>query len=789
MHWLNGKEDMLEGAKADHHMDQMDAAMRETDAEEACHDMCHRRARISVSKTEQTYASVPRGSDVAISAPSPLSDESTSAPPTPTSTSNTTDTTRAVNNADNNNNANNNANNNNDSSADVSSMPVGAVSHFTHHAKDAHVYINTPTHSHTHAHAQTQAHTLLRVSLPASHLAHELVAGLRDQFERQVLCDIGFRVWDEDCGRWVVVRAHRVVVAAASSVFVSMLTRGGWCEAAQPEVTLNDVPARSLRAALSFIYTGSISGTLHEVLQLLSTADRLALLSLRLACVSSLSESLCHANCGGLLAWADAMLVADLRESAGRFVKREFGGMGEGELEGLPMHLCAELLRSDDLLAPSEEFIFEWVLHWLYANTDATHTNHHLMTEAEETLFPHIRFALMPATYLQHKVLPLSTARGWEKLGSLVTEALELQSNIHTSTIKAHMHKSTHAHVKRSSSLPLPLFSSSTCAPYTHTMITPRRSAGCDPVTCVKERALGFEHDVCVYLALAAIVGSPNNNNNNKLAASKGLPGVRDCGTLEVWCTDTWECTALIPVVTDYLCMLALPAGTTHTHPRLLCGGMNGTISVWNADTWRLERTIYAHRHAVTALTYTNDGHVISSSFDGRIMVFRSSDWSCERVLEGHRTVHSLALCGDRLVSGRVWNVKQWACVYTMSGDCEQVTALAAMEPGVLLIGYDDGGVEVWDCSRWGCVRSFAAHTSAIKDLQVKNGKLVSSGEGGDVAVWNVSTWACERRITHSELGSVVGGVGVGAGGSPPRVLVNGEFMYVAAGTSISVYR
>ncbi len=102
---------------------------------------------------------------------------------------------------------------------------------------------------------------------------------------------------------------------------------------------------------------------------------------------------------------------------------------------------------------------------------------------------------------------------------------------------------------------------------------------------------------------------------------------------------------------------------------RVLSGGDDGTIRLWDADNGRLRRTFKAHDSCVNMLAYSPDGQLLASaSCDRRIRLWDAKTLDLVATLEGDlNEVHCLAFCptdATRLAAGgrgphiQIWDLK-----------------------------------------------------------------------------------------------------------------------------------
>ncbi|KAK3881543.1 hypothetical protein Pcinc_014015 [Petrolisthes cinctipes] len=194
------------------------------------------------------------------------------------------------------------------------------------------------------------------------HSPHHAKVALRrmeDYYTRGQLCDVTLVAG----GRRI--RAHRLVLSAASDYFAAMFT-SPVLEATQEEVALRDMDAEALLTLVNYCYTGSLE--LHEdtVEVVLSTAHHLLLTEVVGVCCEYLAKQLHPANCLGIQLFADTQGCSELHRLASKFTAEHFEDvMQHQEFVQLPPDEAARLLASDDLNVPSEELIFQALVLWL----------------------------------------------------------------------------------------------------------------------------------------------------------------------------------------------------------------------------------------------------------------------------------------------------------------------------------------------------------------------------------------------------------------------------------------
>lgn len=244
---------------------------------------------------------------------------------------------------------------------------------------------------------------------------HEARSMLRRMQDMEDLYDLTLRVRDES-GEWTRLRAHRLVLAAASDQLRAMLL-GAFREGREEEVTFEEVPAWAARLLLDYIYTAHAVVQRDRLLQMASVADFFGLAELRNTCVARAVQRLRPDNAADMLVHADRQGLGDLKEKCLAMILFDYSKVVQTPgFVRLSCSLIEELLRSDDLRVRREEETFESLVRWIKAESTRG------LTEVE-TLLAYIRFPRMSPQYLVVRVEQEPVVQGCLCLANLLHEA------------------------------------------------------------------------------------------------------------------------------------------------------------------------------------------------------------------------------------------------------------------------------------------------------------------------------------------------------------------------------
>ena len=173
---------------------------------------------------------------------------------------------------------------------------------------------------------------------------------------------------------------------------------------------------------------------------------------------------------------------------------------------------------------------------------------------------------------------------------------------------------------------------------------------------------------------------------------------------------------------------------------RLLSGGLDKLVHVWNADTGENLCTFDKHTHWLTRAVFSPDGReVISADHDGRLRVWDAKSGEQRLEIEHPDVVWGLAVSPDgrQILTGTGGGINR--------------------SPTVMVLNQgDDNVIRLWDATSGNLLREMKGHTHAVFTLDISpDGRLaVSGGWDGTVRLWNLETGL---QLSQSEAGQ--GGV------------------------------
>ena len=168
------------------------------------------------------------------------------------------------------------------------------------------------------------------------------------------------------CSGSTSVKAHKCVLAAGSKYSKACFTNSMKESGSTEPLDLSNIDESSLELVIDYIYSGSISLTDANYLQILDAANQLELPKLVESCCSFLLSNLDVSNCLAIHDLSEQYQCYSLSAQAELYIYRNFEKIIETEeFVMLSSENLLSYLSKDELSMPSEEAVFESVVKWI----------------------------------------------------------------------------------------------------------------------------------------------------------------------------------------------------------------------------------------------------------------------------------------------------------------------------------------------------------------------------------------------------------------------------------------
>lgn len=203
--------------------------------------------------------------------------------------------------------------------------------------------------------------------------------------------------------------------------------------------------------------------------------------------------------------------------------------------------------------------------------------------------------------------------------------------------------------------------------------------------------------------------------------------------------------------------------------PLLLSSSMDGTIRLWNLDTWLCLCQFKGHSGPVWKVQWGPHGHYFASGGRDKVLrIWAQDQMTSLRDCVGHNdnisaiTWHPngayVFSASDRTdKSIRMWSVVTGDCVRVFAGHIDDISALECAPNGKILASADWGGnILFWDLEQGKLIKRSRGHAKTgimSMSFSVESSVLASGGLDGTVRVWDVELPADGTKTTAAAPG------------------------------------
>ena len=230
-----------------------------------------------------------------------------------------------------------------------------------------------------------------------------------------------------------------------------------------------------------------------------------------------------------------------------------------------------------------------------------------------------------------------------------------------------------------------------------------------------------------------------------------------DDGAVRIWDLDEGREQAALGGHTDWVRAVAVtPDGT-----RAVTGSDDGSVRIWDLDAEEEQAKLTGHTGEVFSVAISPDGtRAVTGSSDKSVRIWDLDTGTELAALEGHRRpVWSVAVTPDgaKVVSAsgdgalRIWDLATETEEAILTGHAGEVFSVAVTPDGTRAVtGGDDGSVRVWDLLLGREQATLTGHSGWVWAVAVTpdGTRAVSGGEDGSVRVWDLATGRMQTTLT-----------------------------------------
>lgn len=175
----------------------------------------------------------------------------------------------------------------------------------------------------------------------------------------------------------------------------------------------------------------------------------------------------------------------------------------------------------------------------------------------------------------------------------------------------------------------------------------------------------------------------------------------------------------------------------------LASGGGDTTVRFWDVNTATPKFTRKGHRDHVLCTAWSPDGkRFVSGDRRGTLIVWDPFQGKILRAIQAHKQwitamawepMHKNAVC-DKLATSskdgtiKIWNVRTFSCLYTLSGHTDSVESIKWGGEGLLYSASRDRTIKSWNPERGILVRNYTGHAHRVNTLALSSDYIIRTG-------------------------------------------------------------
>ncbi|KAF6157532.1 hypothetical protein GIB67_004470, partial [Kingdonia uniflora] len=174
-----------------------------------------------------------------------------------------------------------------------------------------------------------------------------------------------------------------------------------------------------------------------------------------------------------------------------------------------------------------------------------------------------------------------------------------------------------------------------------------------------------------------------------------------------------------------------------HNSDKLISGGQDRTVKIWDTNTGLLSSTLYGCLGSVLDLAVTHDNRsIIAASSSNNLYLWEVGTGRIRHTLTGHTdkvcSVDVSKISSRYVVSAgydrtiKVWDLQRGYCINTIISHSNCNALCFSADGQTICSGHVDGNLRLWDVKSGRLISEVAAHSNAVTSISLSgNGNIV----------------------------------------------------------------
>lgn len=162
----------------------------------------------------------------------------------------------------------------------------------------------------------------------------------------------------------------------------------------------------------------------------------------------------------------------------------------------------------------------------------------------------------------------------------------------------------------------------------------------------------------------------------------------------------------------------------------------------------------YGHGGPVWCCSFTEDGKMVSGSYDRTVKIWNVDNGKCEHTLRGHSEwVSCIDTQGSMLYSGswdstvKIWNLQTRQTVGTLYNPMGNAIYCLQASGNQLITGCRSHTVDLWDLTTAAIIGSCIGHDKNVNCIRQQDYLVASGSTDNTVRLWDLRTFECIETL------------------------------------------
>lgn len=216
-------------------------------------------------------------------------------------------------------------------------------------------------------------------------------------------------------------------------------------------------------------------------------------------------------------------------------------------------------------------------------------------------------------------------------------------------------------------------------------------------------------------------------------------------GLIKIWNSETAECLNTIDEQSGYIKSILIVSSDTF----FASFSENNSLKSFDLNTGNIIKSFVGHETPINNIEKLTNDKIVTGSDDHRLRIYNSKSGLCIKLLNGH--ICFRVISNEKIISGsldntiKIWEVESNVCSKTLKGHNDLVCDIIQLSKDKIASCSQDGYVKIWNIIKGECIKTIKTH-SLIKYLYNLSEEIVICCNDTKLEIWNIETKNCWKN-------------------------------------------